>query len=213
MSGRGADPLRGGVSYQEMITHLAMNSHPNPKKVLVIGGGDGGVLREVVKHDMVEEATLCDIDEVWSLHLHTSMATIVQAADSLLLLFPGRDPFVQEVPSWYGSGLSTSRRQDAHRRWLQIPCGQEERIRCHHHGLFGSRRPGRESVPAALLRAPVRCAERGRCHNHARLFVLLFCVVSFHGIPAPIEQIVFLKVPCDNFLDLAVDTDPSIVYL
>lgn len=46
-----------------MITHLAMNSHPDPKKVLVIGGGDGGVLREVVKHDCVEEATLCDIDE------------------------------------------------------------------------------------------------------------------------------------------------------
>jgi spermidine synthase len=51
-------------SYQEMITHLAMNSHPNPKKVLVIGGGDGGVLREVVKHECVEEAILCDIDEV-----------------------------------------------------------------------------------------------------------------------------------------------------
>jgi spermidine synthase len=47
-----------------MITHLAMNSHPNPKKVLVIGGGDGGVLREVVKHETVEEAILCDIDEV-----------------------------------------------------------------------------------------------------------------------------------------------------
>ena len=50
--------------YQEMITHLAMNSHPNPEKVLVIGGGDGGVLREVVKHSCVKEATLCDIDEV-----------------------------------------------------------------------------------------------------------------------------------------------------
>lgn len=47
-----------------MITHLAMNSHPNPKKVLVIGGGDGGVLREVVKHESVEEAVLCEIDEV-----------------------------------------------------------------------------------------------------------------------------------------------------
>jgi spermidine synthase len=43
---------------------LAMNSHPDPKKVLVIGGGDGGVLREVIKHDCVEEAVLCDIDEV-----------------------------------------------------------------------------------------------------------------------------------------------------
>ena len=48
-----------------MITNLAMMSHPNPKKVLVIGGGDGGVLREVVKHDCVEEAILCDIDEVF----------------------------------------------------------------------------------------------------------------------------------------------------
>ncbi len=55
---------RDEFSYQEMITHLAMNSHPNPKKVLVIGGGDGGVLREVVKHQCVEEAILCDIDEV-----------------------------------------------------------------------------------------------------------------------------------------------------
>ncbi|KAI5797428.1 Spermine/spermidine synthase-domain-containing protein [Peziza echinospora] len=54
---------RDEFSYQEMITNLAMMSHPNPKKVLVIGGGDGGVLREVIKHDCVEEAILCDIDE------------------------------------------------------------------------------------------------------------------------------------------------------
>ena len=50
-------------SYQEMITHLAMNSHANPESVLVIGGGDGGVLREVVKHPSVKRAVLCDIDE------------------------------------------------------------------------------------------------------------------------------------------------------
>ncbi|CAG8770185.1 spermidine synthase [Gigaspora rosea] len=50
-------------SYQEMITHIPMMCHPNPQKVLVIGGGDGGVLREVVKHESVEEVTLCDIDE------------------------------------------------------------------------------------------------------------------------------------------------------
>ena len=64
MSGWRLRMANDGHSYQEMITHLAMNSHPNPKKVLVIGGGDGGVLREVVKHDTVEEAILCDIDEV-----------------------------------------------------------------------------------------------------------------------------------------------------
>ncbi|KAJ3124445.1 putrescine aminopropyltransferase [Nowakowskiella sp. JEL0407] len=49
-------------SYQEMIAHLPLNAHPNPKKVLVIGGGDGGVLREVVKHECVEEVTLVEID-------------------------------------------------------------------------------------------------------------------------------------------------------
>jgi len=54
---------RDEFAYQEMIAHLALNSHPNPKKVLVIGGGDGGVLREVVKHECVEQAVLCDIDE------------------------------------------------------------------------------------------------------------------------------------------------------
>ena len=56
-----ADKVRD--RYQEMIAHLALNAHPDPKSVLVIGGGDGGVLREVVKHSTVETAVLCDIDE------------------------------------------------------------------------------------------------------------------------------------------------------
>ena len=47
-----------------MIAHLPLASHPNPKKVLIIGGGDGGVVREVLKHDTVEQVVLCDIDEV-----------------------------------------------------------------------------------------------------------------------------------------------------
>ncbi|KAI9226544.1 MAG: spermidine synthase [Piptocephalis tieghemiana] len=54
---------RDEFSYQEMITHLPLMSHPNPRRVLVIGGGDGGVLREVVKHECVEEVILCEIDE------------------------------------------------------------------------------------------------------------------------------------------------------
>ena len=52
------------ISYQEMIAHIPLASHPDPKKVLVIGGGDGGVVREVLKHKSVEEVVLCDIDEV-----------------------------------------------------------------------------------------------------------------------------------------------------
>lgn len=55
---------RDEFSYQEMITHLPMFSHENPRRVLVVGGGDGGVLREVIKHPSVEEVVLCEIDEV-----------------------------------------------------------------------------------------------------------------------------------------------------
>lgn len=48
--------------YHEMITHIPLNSHPNPKKVLVVGGGDGGAIREILKHPSVEKAVLCEID-------------------------------------------------------------------------------------------------------------------------------------------------------
>ncbi|KAF7295172.1 Saccharopine dehydrogenase [Mycena indigotica] len=54
---------RDEFSYQEMIAHLPLASHPNPKNVLVIGGGDGGVVREVLKHSSVQKVVLCDIDE------------------------------------------------------------------------------------------------------------------------------------------------------
>ncbi|XP_045116520.1 spermidine synthase-like isoform X2 [Portunus trituberculatus] len=54
---------RDEASYQEMITFLPLNTHPNPKKVLVVGGGDGGVARELTRHPAVEEVVLCEIDE------------------------------------------------------------------------------------------------------------------------------------------------------
>lgn len=48
--------------YHEMITHVALNTHPDPKRVLVVGGGDGGTIREIIKHPSVEEAVLGEID-------------------------------------------------------------------------------------------------------------------------------------------------------
>ncbi len=48
--------------YHEMITHIPMMQHKCPKSVLVIGGGDGGTIREVMKHKTVERAVLCEID-------------------------------------------------------------------------------------------------------------------------------------------------------
>lgn len=48
--------------YHEMLTHPLLLAHPNPEKVLIIGAGDGGVLREVLKHD-IKKAVLVEIDE------------------------------------------------------------------------------------------------------------------------------------------------------
>lgn len=53
---------RDEASYQEMMAHLPMFSVKDPKQVLLIGGGDGGVLREVVKHPSIEKVTMCEID-------------------------------------------------------------------------------------------------------------------------------------------------------
>ena len=50
--------------YHEMITHPALFAHPNPQKVLIIGGGDGGTVREVVKHSTVQQVDLVEIDEM-----------------------------------------------------------------------------------------------------------------------------------------------------
>ncbi|KAF5746621.1 spermidine synthase family protein [Tripterygium wilfordii] len=55
---------RDECAYQEMITHLPLCSILNPKKVLVIGGGDGGVLREVSRHSSVERIDICEIDKM-----------------------------------------------------------------------------------------------------------------------------------------------------
>ncbi len=49
--------------YHEMMAHVPMMVHPNPERILIIGGGDGGVLREVTKYDAVKEAVLVEIDD------------------------------------------------------------------------------------------------------------------------------------------------------
>lgn len=50
--------------YHDMIVHPALFTHPRPKKILVIGGGDGGSIREILKHPEVELAVLCEIDRL-----------------------------------------------------------------------------------------------------------------------------------------------------
>lgn len=48
--------------YHEMVAHVPLFTHPYPEKVLIVGGGDGGVIREVLKHPSVKKAILVEID-------------------------------------------------------------------------------------------------------------------------------------------------------
>jgi spermidine synthase len=50
--------------YHEMIAHVPLFVHPSPKRVLVIGGGDGGTVRELLKHEGVERIVMVEIDEM-----------------------------------------------------------------------------------------------------------------------------------------------------
>ena len=54
---------RDNFLYHEMMSHPALNSHPNPETVVIVGGGDCGTLREVLKHPEVKSATQVEIDE------------------------------------------------------------------------------------------------------------------------------------------------------
>ncbi|TVR15573.1 MAG: polyamine aminopropyltransferase [Balneolaceae bacterium] len=65
--------------YHEMLAHTAMFTHPNPKRVLIIGGGDGGTAREVLKHASVQHVDMVEIDK-----------TVVDASK---LHFPGVGDF------------------------------------------------------------------------------------------------------------------------
>lgn len=65
--------------YHEMMSHVAMFTHGQVKQVLVIGGGDGGVVREILRHDTVERCVMVEIDgmviEASKVHLPTIAAS------------------------------------------------------------------------------------------------------------------------------------------
>src|SRR5210317_158574 len=48
--------------YHEMMTHVPLFTHPHPEKALVLGGGDGGILREIAKHPNVNQIDLGELD-------------------------------------------------------------------------------------------------------------------------------------------------------
>lgn len=53
-----------GHIYNEMITHIPLSIHPDPQRVLIIGGGDCGAAREAAKYDRVQQIDMVEIDEM-----------------------------------------------------------------------------------------------------------------------------------------------------
>lgn len=54
----------GDAAYHEALVHPTMFAHSNPKRVAIIGGGEGATLREVLKHNTVEKLVMIEIDEM-----------------------------------------------------------------------------------------------------------------------------------------------------
>jgi spermidine synthase len=54
----------GDAAYHEALVHPAMFAHRNPKRVAIVGGGEGATLREVLKHNTVEKVVMVEIDEL-----------------------------------------------------------------------------------------------------------------------------------------------------
>ena len=55
--------LFGEAAYHEALVHPALFAHTHPRRVAIIGGGEGATLREVLKHNTVERVTMLEIDE------------------------------------------------------------------------------------------------------------------------------------------------------
>jgi len=62
LDGRNLSSEREEFVYHENLVHPALTAHAAPKKVLIVGGGDGGSAEEALKHPSVEQVTLCESD-------------------------------------------------------------------------------------------------------------------------------------------------------
>ncbi len=87
------------ASYHEMIAHVPMLTHSGVKDVLVIGAGDGGTIRELVRHRGIERITMVEIDEVVVKASKQFLPTISSALEhpKLNLLIDDGIKFVQNA--------------------------------------------------------------------------------------------------------------------
>ena len=91
--------------YHEMIAHVPLLTHPKPRRVLVIGGGDGGTVREVVKHQSVEKVVMVEIDgmvvEVAKQYLPEIASTLIGKNPKLDLRIDDGIKHVREMENYY----------------------------------------------------------------------------------------------------------------
>jgi spermidine synthase len=88
--------------YHEMIAHVGCFSHPNPKRVLIIGGGDGGTAREVLKHPSVEHVDMVEIDEAVVRASKLHMPGVGDFNNPKLhVLYENGLTFVNDIPNKY----------------------------------------------------------------------------------------------------------------
>lgn len=91
---------RDEYGYHEMITHVPVIAHGNVRRVLVIGGGDGGTVRELLRHDFIEEVIMVEIDEmvVEAARLHLPTFSLAFDNPKLTLLIEDGIEYVKNTP-------------------------------------------------------------------------------------------------------------------
>jgi spermidine synthase len=96
--------------YHEMIAHVPLFVHPSPKRVLVIGGGDGGTAREILKHNAVERVVMVEIDEVVVKACRRHLPSVSQALDDprLEIIFADGVQYVAETAERFEVALVDS---------------------------------------------------------------------------------------------------------
>lgn len=97
--------------YHEMMTHVPVFAHGSVKKLLIIGGGDGGILREAVRHKGIEKITMVEIDPAVTdfSKKHLPMISAGAFEDTRLeLVFADGAAFVRNSPEKYDAVIVDS---------------------------------------------------------------------------------------------------------
>ena len=145
--------------YHEMMSHVPLFAHGKAKKALIVGGGDGGVLREVLKHPEIEQATLCEIDrgviDLCRQHFPEVSAGAYDDPRARIVIADGTK-FVAETDERFGAQAECRLLPRAVRRRFRLSRHDAELFRRSHVLWLGHRQSQAQASQAAQDRAPLR---------------------------------------------------------